>query len=596
MGTVYSGVNIQTNEPAAVKVLAASLSNEEGFRERFEAEIETLRKLRHERIVRLIGFGEENDILFYAMELVEGTSLEHELRARRKFDVLQVIQMGIEICQALKHAHDRGIIHRDLKPANLLITKDGHVKLSDFGIAKLFGSTGMTSAGGVLGTAEYMAPEQADGRPVSHRADLYSLGAVLYALIAGRPPFVAKTIPEMLQMQRFASPEPLRRYVPDVPQEVEAIVLQLLEKDPERRPPNATLLARRLAATAHGLQQQQQKKPPEGPATQGTDEFIISTPGAAPAPGDEGPLSETRVATSPLPVPLVQGTQNVDLLGVTQVTDPRAASSSAIANGQDEAKPARRFLTVSEAEELERDTLLDEEPRPWFSPSGVVLAMSLLLLGGLIYYSLQPAAADTIYQRVRTQTASQEDSAILAAEPDIQQFLRHYPSDKRSREMEDLLSQISMIRLKRRFERQARALGGDQVRLPIEIAYLAAIKLEADDPAECVEKLTAIMQVYDDNDLLDDRTRDCLRLTRYKLQKLRGTAQLFVDQQLKAIRARLDQGAKLQESNPAAARGIYSGIIELYADRLWAAAEVERARADLAALDEKTAPAEKAGP
>jgi len=176
MGTVYAGVSLESGEDAAVKVLSAAMAREEGFRERFEAEIESLRKLSHPNIVKLFGFGEQDGHLFYSMELVDGHSLEEELQAGRTFDWRETTDLAIQVCRALKHAHDRGVIHRDIKPANLLLAADGTVKLSDFGIAKLFGNSGMTADGGVLGTAEYMAPEQADGRPVTHRCDLYSLG------------------------------------------------------------------------------------------------------------------------------------------------------------------------------------------------------------------------------------------------------------------------------------------------------------------------------------------------------------------------------------------------------------------------------------
>ena len=175
--------------------------------------------------------------------------------------------------RALKHAHDSGVIHRDIKPANLLITKDGEVKLSDFGIAKLFGATGLTADGGVLGTAEYMAPEQAEGRTATHRSDLYSLGGVLYALVAGRPPFQAKSIPEMLQLQRFAQPDPLRRYSQDVPDELASIIAQLLEKDPEKRIPSAMILARRLEAMEHGLTARRS-------ARRGDVEHTVADPGS----------------------------------------------------------------------------------------------------------------------------------------------------------------------------------------------------------------------------------------------------------------------------------------------------------------------------
>ena len=135
-----------------------ALAQEEGFRIRFEAEIETLRKLNHPNIVRLFGFGQQEGHLFYAMELVDGNSLEEELRRGRSFDWREVTRMGIDICRALRHAHDRGVIHRDIKPGNLLLAADGRLKLSDFGIARLFGYSRLTTAGNVVGTAEYMAP------------------------------------------------------------------------------------------------------------------------------------------------------------------------------------------------------------------------------------------------------------------------------------------------------------------------------------------------------------------------------------------------------------------------------------------------------
>ncbi len=253
MGTVYAGIALESGEPAAIKVLSAAMAREEGFRERFEAEIESLRKLNHPNIVRLFGFGEQDGHLFYAMELVEGHSLEEELQSGRVFDWRETTELTIQACRALKHAHDRGVIHRDIKPANLLLANDGTLKLSDFGIAKLFGNTGMTADGGVLGTAEYMAPEQADGRPVSHRCDLYSLGGVMYALLARRPPFRATSLLEMLQLQRFAEPEPVRRFNSDIPAELDTIISLLLEKEPEKRIPTAMVLSRRLEAMRHGL-------------------------------------------------------------------------------------------------------------------------------------------------------------------------------------------------------------------------------------------------------------------------------------------------------------------------------------------------------
>lgn len=282
MGAVYRGVHVDTDEPAAIKVLAAGLAEEEGFRQRFEAEIETLRKLYHPNIVQLFGFGEQDGILFYAMELVEGSSLEEELRRGRRFEWREVARLGIQICRALRHAHDRGVIHRDIKPANLLLSADGRVKLSDFGIARLFGYTRLTAAGSVLGTVEYMAPEQADGRAVGPRADLYSLGGVFFALLARRPPFRARSLAEMLEKHRTATPESVRRYAPETPVEFECLIAELLEKDPEKRVANATMVARRLEAMLRALGDREVPRPvgslPEG---SGQESARIGGQGAA---------------------------------------------------------------------------------------------------------------------------------------------------------------------------------------------------------------------------------------------------------------------------------------------------------------------------
>jgi serine/threonine protein kinase len=252
MGAVYEAVydrpGPQQGLRVAVKALSPQMASAEGFRDRFEAEIVSLMQLSHEGIVQIYGKGEQDGTLFYSMELVEGTSLEEELSSGRRFNWRETLQIGIQVCHALKHAHDVGVVHRDIKPANLLLTPEGRVKIADFGIARFFHNTQMTTAGGVLGTADYMSPEQADGRHVSEKCDQYSLGGVMYALLAGRPPFQAKTMPEMLQLQRFAEPEPVRRYAPETPDQLNQLIAQLLAKKPEDRFPNVMVLGRNLEA------------------------------------------------------------------------------------------------------------------------------------------------------------------------------------------------------------------------------------------------------------------------------------------------------------------------------------------------------------
>jgi serine/threonine-protein kinase len=190
MGAVFDGVNVDTGELAAIKILNPHLAEDEGFRERFEMEIDTLKKLKHPNIVRMYGYGEQNGYLYYAMELVKGHSVEEELQLGRRFSWREVVHYSVALCKALRHAHDHGVIHRDLKPANLLLTDaEDEIKLTDFGIARLFGNNRLTMDGALVGTAEYMSPEQASGERVTPQSDLYSLGGVMFAMLAGRPPF-----------------------------------------------------------------------------------------------------------------------------------------------------------------------------------------------------------------------------------------------------------------------------------------------------------------------------------------------------------------------------------------------------------------------
>ncbi len=274
MGAVYEAVDTTTGDVVAVKVLASHLADDPGLRSRFDAEIDVLKNLRHPGIVRLLAFGEQDDQPFFAMELVRGKSLEQLLRSGRRFTWRETVAVALEITRALKVAHDHGIVHRDLKPANLLVaeptpdadeplsgaadipgtaTEGGRtepitVKLADFGIAKLFGGVSHTALGHVVGTAEYMAPEQATGRPADHRVDLYALGLVMYAMMTGSPPFRGTQLTEVIDKQRRAIPPRVATLVPDVPAELDELIARLLSKEPAQRPANALALGRLLAA------------------------------------------------------------------------------------------------------------------------------------------------------------------------------------------------------------------------------------------------------------------------------------------------------------------------------------------------------------
>ncbi len=246
MGSVYLGKHAETGQVAAVKMLPASLAHEEGFVERFAREVDVMRKLDNPHIVRLFDSGMDGDIYYYSMEYVAGETLMTRLRRDRRLPWQTAVEYAIQICRALKAAHDAGIIHRDLKPSNLLIGNDGIVKLTDFGVAQVFASGRLTVTGGIIGTAEFMSPEQGEGKRVTRQSDLYSLGAVLYVMVTGQPPFAGTTAIDVIRKHRYNQFDRPRLIVTDLPGWLEEIICQLLEKDPEKRFPNAFVVQRRL--------------------------------------------------------------------------------------------------------------------------------------------------------------------------------------------------------------------------------------------------------------------------------------------------------------------------------------------------------------
>ncbi|MCH2210623.1 MAG: serine/threonine protein kinase [Fuerstiella sp.] len=294
MGNVYLGTHTETGQITAVKVLPATLAREGGFVERFSREIQALRKLNSRHIVELFDDGSTEDgSWYYAMEFIEGETLTNLITIRQKLPWTEVSDIALQIAAALKAAHDAGVVHRDIKPSNLMITADGSVKLTDFGVAHMFATTRLTRTGGVVGTAEYMSPEQARGLRATQRSDLYSLGAVMYAMLTGRPPFTGRNATEILHKQQFAQIEKPRHYVPEIPRLFEELVCQLLEKQPDKRTPNALVLSRKLeqvrSRIAFAEQQELEERqslndvtsPPAQPSESMADDQMMQRPGPA---------------------------------------------------------------------------------------------------------------------------------------------------------------------------------------------------------------------------------------------------------------------------------------------------------------------------
>jgi len=261
MGTVYRAQHELLGRPAALKLLRPELSENEELVTRFFNEARAATAIRHPGIIEIYDFGYTPDgVAYLVMELLEGKSLDQALEHVGRFTELEAASITRDIASALKAAHAKGIIHRDLKPDNVFLVPDldgptggTRAKVLDFGIAKLADTSGHTQTGALMGTPLYMAPEQARAAgTIDHRADLYSLGCILYELLVGAPPFVAEGIGEVIALQLFAQPVPPSARQVEITPEMEQLVLRLLAKEPHERYQSAAEVIAALAAVGTG--------------------------------------------------------------------------------------------------------------------------------------------------------------------------------------------------------------------------------------------------------------------------------------------------------------------------------------------------------
>lgn len=245
MGVVYRARYVVNGRHVALKMLPADVTDKTVLA-RFEREVEVLKNLKHPNIVRCFGGSCEDKRRFYAMELIEGGTLEERLQQKGRLPWEQVIYYALQICSALECSHSNGVIHRDIKPSNFLVTSTGQVKLSDFGLASVEAASKITAAGKTAGTFLYMAPEQIRGHEVTAQTDLYALGCVLFELITGQPPFISETPAGTLHQHCHATPARVSEKALDCPPDLERIVAKLLQKNPEDRYESAVKLAHDL--------------------------------------------------------------------------------------------------------------------------------------------------------------------------------------------------------------------------------------------------------------------------------------------------------------------------------------------------------------
>lgn len=571
------------------------MAQHQRFRRRFDSEIQTLLKLKHPNIVQLIGFGEEKGLLFYSMEYVDGENLQQQLRREKKIAWERVVDIAIEVCAALKHAHDFGVIHRDLKPANLMINSQGKVKLTDFGIAKLFGAMESTAEGAVLGTADFMPPEQAESKPVSVRSDLYSLGSMCYAAIAGRAPFIGKNIPEILFNVRYGTLKPLASLEPTVPKELCDLVDELLRREPSMRPPTGLVVGNRLQALRAGLamraREKSSNKTEVGKLKEMTsidmndDSSLMhevksispneSTVAGATHPSQSssqertndsgpsiaGPDENTQLAPSHSAFELTEQPSGIEHMGKTNFTEVR----------EDDRR--RSIAHFTEHEPMSAWT-------HWLSIGAMIT--TLIACGFGIYWLSRAPSANKLYQEISVAMDATEDEQLLAIEPIADRFKALYPNDPRLQDVEALLREIESVRSIRQMQRKANRGGTDPLDA-VEQAFLECINAQSIDTVIAQRKLNALATVFSANEKLTARQRQLVDLAKRMSDKIENAVKPTRHPAIESLAEQMIWAdANL---GPATRVAWLKGLIELFQDKVWARELVASAKLKLTAIE-----------
>jgi serine/threonine protein kinase len=235
MGKVYRVIDKKINEEVSLKLIRPEIASDKNTIERFGNELKLARKIAHRNVCKMYHFSEEAGTHYIIMEYVRGEDLKGMIRMMGQMSPSQVVSIAKQVCKGLTEAHNLGVIHRDLKPQNIMIDRGGNARIMDFGLARLISAKGITGAGVMLGTPEYISPEQAETKDVDHRTDIYSLGVILYEMVTGRLPFEGETAISIAMKHKSEVPRDPTNYNPQIPQDLSNVILKCMEKDPENR-------------------------------------------------------------------------------------------------------------------------------------------------------------------------------------------------------------------------------------------------------------------------------------------------------------------------------------------------------------------------
>jgi eukaryotic-like serine/threonine-protein kinase len=450
MGIVYRGVRESgKTRVAAVKVISLEqMAKGKGF-ERFIREAEILEQFRHPNIVRYLARGKSGKIFYYAMEFIPGSTLDGLLDQRGALPWPEVVNFGIQLCDALHYAHEHSVVHRDLKPSNLMVTKEGQLKLTDFGIAKDLDATALTATGRTLGTAAYMAPEQIRGTPeVSHKTDLYALGILLYQMLTGEMPFQGSSAVVLMHCHMNEAPPRPSNKTAVIPVALDDLVLKLMAKTPADRPWDAAAVG------------------------------VI--------------LRELReLHESKQPIPMVwpeEGSPAANPTRMMDTTRPKEASGKK----KKKKKSAAQRLRAA-------------------APT-IGLVAALVAIAAAIGYVVWPVSAQYLYAQAEPLMASKERSDWLhAKEYFLEELDRRYPNHPYKKQTEEWLDKIALTGAEGRAKNLVGGVGGfGKADTPGERSYVsvfpeAAESLKRHDDLDAVRRWRQMAADLEKNDARSER-------------------------------------------------------------------------------------------
>jgi len=267
MGKVYKVLDKEVNEKIALKLLKTEIATDEKTIERFRNELKFARKIGHPNVCRMYDLNREGETHYITMELVSGEDLKSTITRIGQFPVGKAVSIAKQVCDGLSEAHRLGVVHRDLKPQNIMLDKEGNARIMDFGIARSLKAKGLTGAGVMIGTPEYMSPEQVDVRDVDQRSDIYSLGVILYEMVTGRLPFEGETSIAIAMKHKSEAPRNPKELNSQIPEDLSRVILKCLEKDKEKRYQSAGEVRAELESIERGMPTTERVVPKRKPIT-----------------------------------------------------------------------------------------------------------------------------------------------------------------------------------------------------------------------------------------------------------------------------------------------------------------------------------------